>query len=225
MPPWIADPDPGKHAQLLRSRIKLVDSTIVVAHNPVDRLHLGMQEDALLEIQPSSGTSPPGADGVVAVLDPEAGQRQLLHVSDIIPVGIPEEEDIRGLGDVTSAICQRDTRRHVKTVSEHGRFVGFAVIVAVLKDDYLVVGLVSRLQLRVGPGAGHPQATTGIPGHVDRVGQHRLGGKQVDLVTGQQREVGLLHPRVMVAHQAGVRISQVLLTDAICLLSRGSSCR
>ena len=216
--PWVAYPDAGKDAEIASARVVLVDAPVIVADDPVEGLHLGVQKDAFLEIDPATGAATPCAYAVMRVLDAKTGHGEFLDVRDVVAVGILEEENVGGLGDVATAVSQLDPGRHVETVGEDGGLVGLAVAVGILEYDDLVVGHLARLQLGIGPGTGHPKASAGIPSHVNGVGQHGLLGEEVHLVPRQQLEVGLLDLRVMVVHEGQVGVGEVALADTVRVL-------
>ena len=71
-----------------RVRVVLIDPAVVVAHHPVGRFHLRMQEDAFLKIDPTSRSPSPGPDRMVAVFDAKTGQGEFLDARDAVTVRI-----------------------------------------------------------------------------------------------------------------------------------------
>ena len=62
MAPRVPPRASAEHFQLLCTRVVLVHAAIEVAHDPILRLNLCVQENAFLKINPSSRPTPPGAD-------------------------------------------------------------------------------------------------------------------------------------------------------------------
>ena len=89
-----------------------------------------------------------------------------------------------------SRCCWRRRRRRRRGTTPVGmsspsaktvRLVGLAVAVRVFEDDDLVVRLLPGLDLRIDLAAGHPQPALRVPVHLDRLGEQRIGGEEVDL--------------------------------------------
>ena len=56
-------------------------------------------------------------------------------------------------------------------------------MVRILKNDDFVIRDITRLDLGIGPGTGHPQSTPRVPYHVDGIGQHGIRRKEVGFVS------------------------------------------
>ena len=56
----------------------------------------------------------------------------------------------------------------MQVVGKHRRLVSSAVGVGVFENHQLVVGLVARIDMRIGRGTTDPQPPQGIPAHLDR---------------------------------------------------------
>ncbi len=69
-----------------------------------------MQKDSFLEVDPAAWSTAPRTDRMMAVFNPETGQHQFLNIRHIIAICIPEEENIRRLRNVATAISQLDPR-------------------------------------------------------------------------------------------------------------------
>lgn len=167
--PGIAAGAGAEDAQFAGAGVVLIDAAIEVADEAARGLDLGVEEDAFLKVEPAAGAASPGADGVMAVLDAEAGEGEFFLVGDVVSVGVLIEKDVGGLRDVAAAIGELDAGGEVEAVGEDGGFVGFAVTVGVFEDDDFVVGLLPGFELGVGPGAGDPEAAAGVPLHVNGV--------------------------------------------------------
>src|SRR6187551_3835905 len=103
----------------------------------------------------------------MGVFRAEAGHDDALGVGLAIAIGILEEGHAGLLAAVDAAIAKLEAERDVQAGGEDGALVGLAVMVGVLKDDDLVVGLLSWSHLRIRRGAGNPQASAGVPAHLD----------------------------------------------------------
>ena len=128
MAPRIAAGAGAEDAQFAGARVVLIDAAIEVADEAARGLDLGVEEDAFLEIEPTAGAASPGADRVMAVLDAEAGEGELLHVGDIVSVSVLIEKNVGGLRDVAAAIGEFDAGGEIEAVGEDGGFVSFAVV-------------------------------------------------------------------------------------------------
>ena len=173
------------------------------------RLHLAVQEDAFLEIKPAARAAPPSADRVMVVLNSKTGQRQLPHVRNIIAIRVLEEEHVRRLSDVAAAIGELDSRWKIKPFGKHRRLVGLSIAIDILQDDNLIVGHFAWFDLRIGPGTSDPQASTRIPNHVNRIGQHGICRKEIYLVTREQIEALQLRGRIVIIHQSQIRVLEI----------------
>ena len=217
--PRVAAGAGAEESQFLGAGIVLVDAAVEITNETVLGFDLGMEEDAFLEVDPTAGTTTPGADRVVAVFNAEAGEGELLEVGNIVAVGVFEKEDIRGLANVASAVGEFDSGGEVESLREDGRLIGSAIVVGVFENDDLVVGGIARFELGVGPGAGNPEAAFGIPSHVDRVGEHGIGGEEIGFVAGQEFKVFQFRSRVVIVHQGEISALEVARLDAFDVLS------
>ena len=81
------------------------------------------------------------------------------------------------------------TGGNIEAIGIGGNFVRPAVALGVLKNEQLVVGLLTRLELRIGPRTQHPQSAARVPAHAHRVGDaHRLISKKIHLQSLVHRE-------------------------------------
>jgi hypothetical protein len=101
----------------------------------------------------------------------------------VFVVGIAEEDKIGAVGNIHAAITGRNARWNEKSVSIDRGFVGAAFTVGVFEDDHLVVLRLARFDLRVGFAAREPKSAGGVEVHLDRLGEERVGGEEVDLET------------------------------------------
>ena len=105
--------------------------------------------------------------------------------------------DLGAVGDVRPAVAGRNGHRDQQVVGEDGGFVGPAGALGVFQDDDLVIGGLARLDLRIGFGGRHPQPARGVPVHLDRLLDHRLGGKEIDLPAVGELEALALGLRIV----------------------------
>ena len=92
-----------------------------------------------------------------------------------------EMQQVRAVGDVDAAVARFDAGRNEQTVGEDGGLVGLAVALGVFEDDDFVVGLLARLDLRIRLAARDPEPAGGVEVHLNRLGQQRIGGEEIDL--------------------------------------------
>ena len=213
MPPGITPGSPDKNAKLLGARIELINTAVVISNHTKGGFHLGMQKNALLEIDPTTRTAAPRADRVMIVLNAKTSQGQFLHIGHIITVGIFKEEDIGRLPHINSSISELDSGRQVKTVCKNSGLVGRTVTVGIFENDDLIIRHITGLELRVGPRAGHPEPPAGVPVHMHGVRQHGIRSKKIHLVAVQQLEVLQLRLRVVIVHQFKISALKVRRLD------------
>ena len=70
-----------------------------------------------------------------------------------------------------------------RPIGEDGGFVGMARVMRVFEDDDFVVRPLAGKNLRIDFAGGEPEAAAGIEIHLDRLGQHRVGGPKLDVET------------------------------------------
>ncbi len=118
---------------------------------------------------------------VVRVLGAEAGEHDLALVGLLFAGRRAQVQEVGVVGDVDAAVAGFEAGRDEQAVGEHGCLVGFAHTLGVFEDDDLVVLLGTRFDLRVRFAARDPQPALGVEVHLDRLGEQRVGGEQVDL--------------------------------------------
>ena len=80
----------------------------------------------------------------------------------------------------TTAIARFDGGGNEQSVGEYGGLVGFAVAVDILDDENAIVRFLPGRDLRIDLGAGDPEPPLGIEVHLDRLGDLRIGGEEID---------------------------------------------
>ena len=68
-----------------------------------------------------------------------------------------------------------------KPLGEDRCLVGYADPPGIFEDNDFVVLLLAGFDLRVGLAGSDPQAAGGVEVHLNRLGQQRVGGEQIDL--------------------------------------------
>ena len=114
-----------------------------------------------------------------SVPKPERTTRRLVGLA--VAVGVLEVEQLGAVGDVGAAVAGLDAGGDQQAVGEDGGLVGLAVAVGVFEDDDLVVGLLARLDLRIDLADATQSRPCGVEVHLDRLGEQRVGGEEVDL--------------------------------------------
>ena len=159
------------------------DPVLIHAHDAPGRFHPGEIVQTLAEEKFSAGGPGEGIDVLVGVTGSEAGEENLTGIRPVVPVFIPQEEEILALSEIDSTVADRKSGGHVQAVCEDQRFVHAAIPVVVLQDEELVAGGLGGESLRIDEGAEHPQAAPGTPAHRDGIGDAIfLGRKERDFV-------------------------------------------
>ena len=114
-----------------------------------------------------------------SVPKPESTTRGCVGLA--VAVGVLEVEQFGAVGDIGAAVARLDAGGDQQAVGEDRGLVGLAVAVGVFEDEDLVVGLLPRLDLGIDLRAGDPEPPRGVEIHLDRLGEQRVGGEQVDL--------------------------------------------
>ncbi len=128
---------------------------------------------------------------MVGVAHAEAAVDDLRRVGAIVAVGVDEPQEVGRLAEVDAVGVDREPRRDVEPLGEHGPAVRPPVPVRVLEDQQLAAGPVARQQVRVGGRAEHPQPPACVEGHGERVRELRevaLRGEALDDVAVGNRE-------------------------------------
>ena len=111
----------------------------------------------------------------------EAGENDAPRLGLVIAIRIGEENKLRRTANIRAAFHRHHRMRHGQPLGKHRVLVRDAVLIGILQNDDAIVWLVARLDVRIGGGGGHPRAAARIPVEVDRILDHRIGGKEIQL--------------------------------------------
>ena len=112
----------------------------------------------------------------------KAGEDNLAFICLSVAGGVAHMDEIATVANVRAAMAEGKTGGHIEAIGVGGNFVRPAVALGVLKNEQLVVGLLTRLELRIGPRTQHPQPPARVPAHANGIGNaHRFVGKQAHL--------------------------------------------
>ena len=117
----------------------------------------------------------------MSVLGSESGEDDAAAVGLAVAVGVGHVQQFGAVGDIRPAVARLDSRRNEEAVGEDLRAVGNTVSILILKHQNLVVGNLARLDLRVDFGANDPEPPLRVEVHLDRFGEHGVGGVEIDL--------------------------------------------
>ena len=135
---------------------------------------------ALGEPQFTAESPVEAVDHLVRIGRAEAAEDDAAGVGHVIAVGVAEVKQFGALGDVESSVAEFDPAGHEEALDEFVELVRFAVAVGVLADEDVVIGLFSRLDLRVARGAGDPETAAFVPADLDGLDDPvGLGGKKI----------------------------------------------
>ncbi len=149
---------------------------------------MAVDVDRLVHVEHPIGPAAQGVEQVVRVFGAEPAQHHLAEVGLAIAVGVLEVQQLGRVGDIDATVSRQHTGRDQQVVGKHRRFLGHAVAVGVLEDDDLVVRALAWLNVRIEPAAHEPEPPLRIPVHLDRLGDVRIGGKEVHLKAVRQLE-------------------------------------
>jgi hypothetical protein len=143
-------------------------------------------------VEVTVGSPGEAVEEFVTIFEAEAGEEDFGFVGAVIAVGILEEEEVRGLADVGSAVPEEDAGGEVESIGPDVDFIGLAIVVGIFED----FDAVARL-LAVGCAHGvfvefdDPESAAFVPGHGDGVGDHGFGGEEADFEARGCGEFGL----------------------------------
>ena len=88
--------------------------------------------NGLEKIEHAIGALFKSVDDVVGVLSPKAGKDDPALISFSITISIFQEDDLGGVGDISSTICWEDCSRNVQVVGKDSALVGNTITVRIL---------------------------------------------------------------------------------------------
>ena len=156
----------------------------------VERLHTPRRFDARKVVQPLAepdlAARPPAKRIYVLMIvtGAEATEDDAFLVRAIVAVGVAQQAEVRTFTEVAAlrVAGHFQSGRDHQAIGEHLHFTGFdpAVTVAIIEDEHLVVGKITRLDHRIHHAADDPQATARIEADLDRLHHAiRFGGEEV----------------------------------------------
>ena len=127
----------------------------------------------------------------------EATEDDAFLVRAIVAVGVAQQAEVRAFTQVAAprVTGHFQPRRDHQAIGEHRHFTGFdpAVTVAIIEDEHLVVGKITRLDHRIHRAADHPQPAACIEADLNRL-HHAVhfGGEEVHIKSLGHLERSLL---------------------------------
>ena len=119
----------------------------------------------------------------------KASQNRATGIRLTIPIRVREVKKVVTLANVSAAITDCETGRHVQAAGENRLFIGTAVAVGVFEDDQLIVRIIGGDDLWVCQGGEHPQPPCWIPVHANGVGDPvGFVGEKIGCVAVRQLE-------------------------------------
>src|SRR5258705_456596 len=101
----------------------------------------------------------------------EAAQDNTLVIGVKVSVGVSQVQQLRTATDIKAAIPMFKAGWDEQAIRENGGFIGAATSSCILKDNNLVIRLLSWLQLGINRAARDPEAALRVETHLDRLGQ------------------------------------------------------
>ncbi len=132
-----------------------------------------------------------GVDELVRVANAKAGEKHAGLVGAAVAVRVAQMDEAVEVAHIRTARAGLHALHHGEPLGEAGAFISDAVVVRVLQHEDEVGGLHTRQRVRVGGGAGHPEAAFFIPGELHRLHHTlRLGGEKAHLIPLGHPEAG-----------------------------------
>ena len=171
----------GENLQALGLRPKTPDAATVESSIAVRRLDEAVDVNRLGKVQLAPGGPAQAVNHVMHVGVAEARIDHPPLVRAIVAVMIGQKQQFRGAANISAALDRHDRMRHQQPFGEYGRLVGSAVMVRIFQNHDTVVRLATRLDVWIGRTGRNPRPAARVPVQIDRVGDHRVFGEQVDL--------------------------------------------
>ncbi len=137
----------------------------------------------------------------MGILSPKPGKDDAFLVRLFARFGCRQVQQLGAVGNVDAAVTGLQPGWNNQAVGKNGDFIGFADALGVFEHDDLVVRLFARLDLRIGLTADDPEPAAGVKVHLNRLGQQRVRGKEIDFESLRQDE--------RLAFQLGVRVGHL----------------
>ena len=144
-----------------------------------------LEEDPALPINPAIRAENQVVGGMVGVGGSETLEDDVALVGFVVPVVVPQENEVRARGDQNAPVPEFKTERAMDP-GELDHAVGFAVPVLIGQDKEGVVHFLEWFPFGVGGPSGGPEPTLGVHLHlngVDQFGELNLVGEEIDLET------------------------------------------
>ena len=185
----------------LRFRPEPPEATAVEPAFAPARVDEAVDVNRLVEVQLTPWRPAQRVDHVMDVGVAETGKDHPPLILPVVAIGVGQKQKLGGAADVGTALHRHDGVGDEQSFGEHRPLFSDAVAIGILKNDNAVVGFRARLDVRVGGTHRDPRPAPGIPVQVDRVGENRARGEQV-----QREAVGDRHAGQFVV---GVRVGDV----------------
>ncbi len=158
VPPRI-DESFAENFQPVRGRSITPNAAAVQVTCAVRCLHVAVNVNRLVEVQTTIGSKTQRVDQVMRVLGAKPAQHDPPLVRPSIAIAVFQVEQSRAFGDVRGMrTIGNDTRGNQQSIGKHRAAVGDSVTVGISQHNDLVVGFLTRLDLRVDLAAGDPQS-------------------------------------------------------------------
>ena len=137
-------------------------------------------------------------NNVVGILGSKAREDDAAMVRFAVARGVFEEDDLGGVGDVSTAIGGKDCSGDVKVVGKDSGLVGFAIVVGVLEDEDAVVFFGPRDDVGIHSAGDEPEAALRVEVHLHWLCDHGIGSEELDLHPFGEVEGGFLLYRIRI---------------------------
>ena len=158
------------------------------ATHAVRGLEVAVNVNRLAEVEHAIRAVLESVDNMVGVLGAKAGENRAAFVGNEVAVGVLKKEDLGGIGNIGPAVPWDDTGGDMKVVCEDGALVGNAIAVGIFEDENFVIFFCAGNNVGIHSAGDQPKTTLGIPVHLDRLGDHGIGGEEIDLHAFRQIE-------------------------------------
>ncbi len=125
----------------------------------------------------------------MGVLRPKAGEHYSLLAGLPAAIRVLEMEQLGALGHINAAVARLDSGGKKQAADKNGRFIRLAHTFGVFEDEDLVIGFLPGFDLGVDRRTDDPKPATWIEVHLNRLGQQRAFGKEIDFKSGRNFKI------------------------------------
>ena len=131
---------------------------------------------------------------VMRVLRSKSRKDDARTVGFAVAVGVAKVQQFGAVGDIDSSVARSNSRRNHQPVGKDTDSICLSCSLRIGNYQDLVIGFLSRLDLRIDLRRGHPQIAGGVEVYLNRLGQQRVRREQIDLEPRAFETIGVRVP-------------------------------